>query len=97
MWFNNSSHSFDNPIKGDYAYFAMLHETGHAIGLKHTHEVMGSFGTEPLDHDSIEYSVMSYRSYVGADRLHKRQLSADADDVRYRGGADDVWGELRHQ
>ena len=65
MWFNNSSHSFDNPIKGNYAYFAMLHETGHAIGLKHTHEVSGSFGTEPLDHDSIEYSVMSYRSYVG--------------------------------
>ena len=65
MWFNNSSHSFDNPIKGNYAYFAVLHETGHAIGLKHTHEVSGSFGTEPLDHDSIEYSVMSYRSYVG--------------------------------
>ena len=61
MWFNNSSNAFDNPIKGDYAYFAMLHETGHAIGLKHPHEVMGSFGAMPLDHDSIEYSVMSYR------------------------------------
>ena len=66
MWFNNSSNVFDNPIKGNAAYFVMLHETGHAIGLKHTHEVMGSFGTEPLDHDSFEYSVMSYRSYVGA-------------------------------
>ena len=61
MWFNNSSNAFDNPIKGDYAYFAMLHETGHAIGLKHPHEVMGSFGAMPLDHDSVEYSVMSYR------------------------------------
>ena len=94
MWFNNSSNAFDNPIKGDYAYFAMLHETGHAIGLKHPHEVMGSFGAMPLDHDSIEYSVMSYR-YVGA--TFRKRLSADADDVRYRGGADDVWGELRHQ
>ncbi len=26
----------------------------------------GSFGIEPLDHDSLEYSVMSYRSYIGA-------------------------------
>ena len=66
MWFNNSSNVFDNPIKGNAAYFVMLHETGHAIGLKHTHEVMGSFGTEPLDHDLFEYSVMSYRAYVGA-------------------------------
>ncbi len=44
----------------------MMHETGHALGLKHPHEVRGSFGAMPLDHDSLEYTVMSYRSYVGA-------------------------------
>ena len=42
-----------------------MHETGHALGLKHPHEVRGSFGAMPLDHDSLEYTVMSYRSYVG--------------------------------
>ena len=57
---------YDNPVKGNYACASMLHETGHALGLKHPHEASGSFGAMPLDHDSLEYTVMSYRSYVGA-------------------------------
>lgn len=61
-WFNNSSHYYDNPKAGNYAYLTMLHETGHTLGLKHAHEAMGSFGAMPLDHDSLEYTVMSYRS-----------------------------------
>ena len=65
-WFNNSKHYYDNPVVGNYAYLTMLHETGHALGLKHPQDTMGSFGTLPLDHDSLEYSVMSYRSYIGA-------------------------------
>ena len=43
-----------------------MHETGHAMGLKHPQDVKGAFAAMPLDHDSIEYTVMSYRSYVGA-------------------------------
>ena len=65
-WFNNSKHYYDNPVVGNYAYLTMLHETGHALGLKHPQDVKGSFGALPLDHDSLEYSVMSYRSYIGA-------------------------------
>jgi VCBS repeat-containing protein len=65
-WFGNSRHYYDNPVTGNYAYLTMLHETGHALGLKHPHEVSGSFAAMPLDHDSLEYSVMSYRSYIGA-------------------------------
>lgn len=64
-WFNNSKHYYDNPVVGNYAYLTMLHETGHALGLKHPQDTVGSFGAMPLDHDSLEYSVMSYRSYVG--------------------------------
>ena len=64
-WFNNASHYYDNPVRGNYAYNTLLHETGHAIGLKHPQDVMGSFGALPADHDSIEYTVMSYHSYVG--------------------------------
>ena len=45
-WFGNSSHYYDNPINGNYAYLTMLHETGHALGLKHPQDVKGSFGTE---------------------------------------------------
>lgn len=65
MWFNNSTHYYDNPIRGNYAFMTIQHETGHALGLKHPQDSMGSFGTFPLDHDSVEYSVMSYRSYIG--------------------------------
>jgi hypothetical protein len=67
-WFNNSSNWYDNPTKGNYGYFTIMHETGHAMGLKHTHEARGSFPTMPSDRDSIEYSVMSYKSYVGSTK-----------------------------
>jgi serralysin len=65
-WFNNSKNYYDNPTKGNYAWLTMLHETGHALGLKHPHEAKGSFGVLPIDKDSLEYSVMSYKSYVGS-------------------------------
>jgi serralysin len=64
-WFNNTKNYYDNPVLGTYAYASFLHEIGHGMGLKHPHEVSGSFGAMPLDKDSLEYSVMSYRSYVG--------------------------------
>jgi len=64
-WFNNTKGYFDNPVLGTYAYAAFVHELGHALGLKHPHEASGSFGAMPLDKDSLEYSVMSYRSYIG--------------------------------
>ena len=66
IWANNSKNYYDNPLVGTYGYQTFLHETGHAMGLKHPQDVKGSFGVMPADHDSIEYSVMSYRSYIGA-------------------------------
>jgi len=66
VWLNKSTGWYDAPGVGTYAYTTLLHETGHALGLKHPHEVSGAFGALPVDHDSVEYSVMSYRSYVGA-------------------------------
>ncbi|HEY7766394.1 MAG TPA: M10 family metallopeptidase C-terminal domain-containing protein [Aestuariivirgaceae bacterium] len=64
-WFNNSQGYYDSPTRGNYAFTAFLHELGHAMGLKHPHENSGSFNAMPLDRDSMEYSVMSYRSYIG--------------------------------
>jgi serralysin len=65
-WFNNSKNYYDNPKVGNYGWLTMMHETGHALGLKHPHEARGTFGAMPADKDSLEYSVMSYRSYIGA-------------------------------
>lgn len=64
-WFNNSKNYYDNPVIGNYAYASFIHELGHGLGLKHPHEVAGAFGAMPLDRDSLEYSIMSYRSYTG--------------------------------
>jgi serralysin len=66
IWLNNSKNWYDNPLVGTYGYQTLLHETGHAMGLKHPQDAKGSFAAMPLDHDSLEYTVMSYRSYIGA-------------------------------
>jgi serralysin len=58
-WFNSTD--YNTPVKGNYAYLTFIHETGHALGLEHPHE-----SGMPADRDSMEYTVMSYRSYVGA-------------------------------
>ena len=62
-WFNNGSNErFANPVKGNYAWMGILHETGHALGLKHGHEFPLAISA---DQDSVEYTVMTYRSYPG--------------------------------
>jgi len=62
VWFNKSNGYYTSPQAGNYAFTTFLHEIGHALGLEHAHEghVM------PASRDSMEYTVMSYRSYVGA-------------------------------
>ncbi|HVL21058.1 MAG TPA: M10 family metallopeptidase, partial [Amaricoccus sp.] len=54
------------PQAGNYGNDAILHELGHALGLKHPHEAEGGFGALPKAYDSPEFTVMTYRSYVGA-------------------------------
>lgn len=61
-WFNNSSGAYDNPLLGNYAAATFIHEIGHGLGLEHAHEAY----VMPADRDSMEYTIMSYRSYVGA-------------------------------
>jgi serralysin len=62
VWFNSSSGQYDNPTRGNYAYLTIIHEIGHTLGLDHAHQGY----TVPTGRDSMEYTVMSYRSYVGA-------------------------------
>jgi serralysin len=65
-WFNSTGSWYTNPVLGNYGYLTIIHETGHLLGLKHPQEVSGSFGAAPVAADSLEYTVMSYRSYIGA-------------------------------
>ncbi|WP_431269342.1 M10 family metallopeptidase C-terminal domain-containing protein [Dankookia sp. P2] len=57
---------YRTPVLGNYAYVTVLHELGHALGLKHAQETGGVAGTAvPAAQDSLEFTVMTYRSYVG--------------------------------
>lgn len=50
---------------GSYTYYLLLHELGHALGLKHPHDGINSFPAAAAADDGLPLSVMSYRSYVG--------------------------------
>jgi serralysin len=63
-WFNRTS--YNSPIIGTFAYHTFGHELGHALGLKHGHELGGVRNVAMnADRDSMEFSIMTYRSYVG--------------------------------
>lgn len=55
----------DGPVGGNFIWLVLLHEIGHSLGLKHGHE---GTGDEVLreDLDTLEHTIMSYRSTVGA-------------------------------
>lgn len=64
VWFGVYD-DYTHPVAGNYAWHTTLHEIGHALGLKHGQEDDWSFGALPTNIDSMEYSVMTYRAYVG--------------------------------
>jgi len=64
-WYNHSGGWYAAPVRGNYAFWCFLHEIGHALGLKHGHED-GGFGATTFALDTMENSVMTYRSYVGS-------------------------------
>lgn len=64
VWLKASSHQ--NAVAGNKAWFDVIHETGHALGLKHPNE--DAYGTPVMNPatDAMEYTIMSYKAYPGA-------------------------------
>jgi serralysin len=65
VWFG-TQYNYTLAALGNYYFTTALHELGHAFGLKHSQETGGVANVAvPAAHDDSEFTVMSYRSYVG--------------------------------
>src|SRR6185312_7463722 len=65
VWFG-TAYNYSLASPGNYYFATALHELGHALGLKHSQETGGVANVAvPSAHDDSEFTVMSYRSYVG--------------------------------
>ncbi|WP_243368215.1 M10 family metallopeptidase [Microvirga solisilvae] len=64
-WFRSETSWFSDVRMGSYGFYVFIHEIGHVLGLKHGHET-SKFGALPAARNSMEFSIMTYYSYVGA-------------------------------
>lgn len=66
VWFGTTFNYRDAEL-GAYSGWTVLHEIGHALGLKHPHEAEYGFPALPEEYDALEMSAMSYRPFFGRD------------------------------
>lgn len=68
IWTNNIYSGTKNPVEGNWGFHVLMHELGHALGLKHSFS--GSTVLTGAE-DNTQYTVMSY---TGVKNTHTYQL-----------------------
>lgn len=64
VWLGAASHrNVTDYAPGTYTFHSLIHEIGHALGLKHPHDADGTGVQSTSDWQGV--TVMSYRSYPG--------------------------------
>lgn len=94
IYLSNSSTTNASPTPGSYGYLTILHEIGHAIGLKHpgNYNATGGGGEPPYlpsAEDNYRYTIMSYNRHpsLGLNGLATGPALYDIAAVQYLYGA----------
>lgn len=66
VWLSTSLPAEAGYRPGSYEFFVLIHEIGHALGLKHPHEPEAYPLTLARADDHLGFTVMSYRAFRGA-------------------------------
>jgi hypothetical protein len=74
VWFNTTETYLQDQSAGSYGYFVTLHEIGHTLGLKHSHDWQQGGMTLPYTEDSRQYTVMSYNAHPSSPDIEPSSL-----------------------
>ena len=72
LWAPNTSYSNWSDIPpGTQAFRVLIHELGHCMGLKHSFDASNGLPALPTNHESSEYTVMSYTPFLNKGTADK--------------------------
>jgi Ca2+-binding RTX toxin-like protein len=92
VWLNNQNDVNSKQNDGESGFLTLIHELGHALGLKHPGNYNGSNGSTPgpylpTGEDNFKYTTMSYNSHPGSGVFASTPLLYDIAALQYLYGA----------